>query len=107
MSHTLEGLKVLELGSLIAGPFAGRLMAEFGADVIKVEPPGKGDPLREWRHIYEGNSLWWRLQSRNKKSITVNLKSEEGQEIIRSLVKECDIIIENFRPGTLEKWNLG
>ncbi|SES78799.1 Crotonobetainyl-CoA:carnitine CoA-transferase CaiB [Salinibacillus kushneri] len=107
MSQSLEGVKVLEMGSLIAGPFAGRLMAEFGADVIKIEPPGKGDPLRDWRHIYEGTSLWWRLQSRNKKSITVNLKSEEGQEIIKALVKECDILIENFRPGTLEKWNLG
>ncbi|SEH43864.1 Crotonobetainyl-CoA:carnitine CoA-transferase CaiB [Halobacillus karajensis] len=107
MSQSLEGVKVLELGSLIAGPFAGRLMAEFGADVIKVEPPKKGDPLRDWRHIYEGTSLWWRLQSRNKKSITVDLKSNEGQEIIKSLVKECDVVIENFRPGTLEKWNLG
>ncbi|GAB3063610.1 CaiB/BaiF CoA transferase family protein [Virgibacillus ainsalahensis] len=107
MGQSLEGVKVLELGSLIAGPFAGRMMAEFGADVIKVEPPGKGDPLRDWRHIYKGTSLWWRLQSRNKKSITIDLKSEEGQEIIRSLVKECDILVENFRPGTMEKWNLG
>lgn len=107
MGASLEGIKVLELGSLIAGPFAGRLMAEFGAEVIKVEPPGKGDPLRDWSHIYEGTSLWWRLQSRNKKSITVDLKSEEGQGIIKSLVEECDIIIENFRPGTMEKWNLG
>lgn len=107
MSQSLEGVKVLELGSLIAGPFAGRLMAEFGADVIKVEPPEKGDPLRDWRHVYEGTSLWWRLQSRNKKSITVDLKSDKGQEIIKSLVKECDVVIENFRPGTLEKWNLG
>ncbi|WP_099156989.1 CaiB/BaiF CoA transferase family protein [Virgibacillus ndiopensis] len=107
MSQTLEGLKVLELGSLIAGPFAGRLMAEFGADVIKVEPPGKGDPLRDWRYIYKGQSLWWRLQARNKKSITIDLKKKEGQEIIKSLAKECDIIIENFRPGTLEKWNIG
>ncbi|MFD2924899.1 CaiB/BaiF CoA transferase family protein [Halobacillus naozhouensis] len=107
MGQSLEGVKVLELGSLIAGPFAGRLMAEFGADVIKVEPPKKGDPLRDWRHIYEGTSLWWRLQSRNKKSITVDLKNEEGQEIIKSLIKECDVLIENFRPGTLEKWNLG
>ncbi|MFG6117844.1 CaiB/BaiF CoA transferase family protein [Thalassobacillus sp. B23F22_16] len=106
MMQSLEGIKVLEMGSLIAGPFAGRLMAENGADVIKVEPPKKGDPLRDWRHVYEGTSLWWRLQSRNKKSITVDLKSEEGQEIIKSLIKECDILIENFRPGTLEKWNL-
>ncbi|GGF14727.1 CoA transferase [Halobacillus andaensis] len=107
MVQSLEGVKVLEMGSLIAGPFAGRLMAEFGADVIKVEPPKKGDPLREWRHIYDGTSLWWRLQSRNKKSITINLKSEEGQNLVRSLVEQCDIVIENFSPGTLEKWNLG
>ncbi|SEQ70703.1 CaiB/BaiF CoA transferase family protein [Piscibacillus halophilus] len=107
MSQTLEGLKVVELGSLIAGPFAGKMFAEFGADVLKVEPPKKGDPLREWRHVYDGNSLWWRLQSRNKKSVTINLKSEEGQDIVRSLVKDADIVIENFRPGTLEKWNLG
>lgn len=107
MGKTLENVKVLELGSLIAGPFAGRLLAEFGADVIKVEPPEKGDPLRDWRHIYKGSSLWWRLQSRNKKSITVNLKSEEGQAVIKDLVKECDILVENFKPGTLEKWNLG
>src|SRR5699024_9441383 len=99
--------KVLELGSLIAGPFAGRLLTEFGADVIKVEPPGKGDPLRDWRHIYEGTSLWWRLQSRNKKSITVNLKSEEGQKIIKSLVKECDVLNEKFQArhfGEMESW---
>ncbi|MFG6149361.1 CaiB/BaiF CoA transferase family protein [Halobacillus sp. B23F22_1] len=107
MVQSLEGVKVLEMGSLIAGPFAGRLMAEFGAEVIKVEPPKKGDPLREWRHIYDGTSLWWRLQSRNKKSITINLKSEEGQNLVKSLVEQCDIVIENFSPGTLEKWNLG
>ncbi|WP_188206790.1 CaiB/BaiF CoA transferase family protein [Alkalibacillus aidingensis] len=107
MSQTLDGLKVIELGSYIAGPFAAKMFAEFGADVIKIEPPEKGDPLRGWRHIYDGKSLWWRLQSRNKKSVTVNLKSEEGQELVRSLVKEADIVIENFRPGTLEKWNLG
>ncbi|WP_431799883.1 CaiB/BaiF CoA transferase family protein [Halobacillus andaensis] len=107
MVQSLEGVKVLEMGSLIAGPFAGRLMAEFGADVVKVEPPEKGDPLRDWRHVYEGTSLWWRLQARNKKSITVNLKSEEGQKLVKSLVEQCDIVIENFRPGTLEKWNLG
>jgi crotonobetainyl-CoA:carnitine CoA-transferase CaiB-like acyl-CoA transferase len=103
----LSGLKVLEMGQLIAGPFTTRVLAEFGAEVIKVEPPEKGDPIREWRHIYEGSSLWWRIQSRNKKSITVNLKSEEGQQIIRELVKTCDVVVENFKPGTLEKWNLG
>ncbi|HEX7065949.1 MAG TPA: CoA transferase [Bacillales bacterium] len=103
----LSGMKVLELGQLIAGPFTAKILAEFGADVIKVEPPEKGDPLRVWRHVYKGNSLWWRVQSRNKKSITINLKSEEGQQIVKDLVKDCDIVIENFRPGTLEKWNLG
>lgn len=107
MTTPLEGLKVIELGTLIAGPFAGRLFAEFGADVIKVEAPRKGDPLREWRYIYQGKSLWWSLQARNKKSVTIDLKFEEGQEIVKSLVKEADIVIANFRPGTLEKWNLG
>jgi len=103
----LEGLKVLELGQLIAGPFASRLLAEFGAEVIKVEPPGKGDPIRTWRVVENGTSLWWYVQSRNKKSITIDLKHHEGQELIRGLIKEIDILIENFRPGTLEKWGLG
>ncbi|MCH6264839.1 CaiB/BaiF CoA transferase family protein [Neobacillus citreus] len=103
----LEGLKVLEMGQLIAGPFASRLLAEFGAEVIKVEPPAKGDPIREWRVMENGTSLWWYVQSRNKKSITIDLKHHEGQELIRGLVKEIDILIENFRPGTLEKWGLG
>ncbi|WP_066307309.1 CaiB/BaiF CoA-transferase family protein [Bacillus sp. FJAT-29814] len=103
----LEGLKVLEMGQLIAGPFASRLLAEFGAEVIKVEPPAKGDPIRTWRVMENGTSLWWYVQSRNKKSITIDLKHHEGQELIRGLVKEIDILIENFRPGTLEKWGLG
>src|SRR5699024_6869475 len=103
----LEGLKVLELGQLIAGPFTTRILGEFGAEIIKVEAPGKGDPLRRWRHIYKGDSLWSRIQSRNKKSITVDLKSNEGQQIVRELAASCDIVVENFRPGTLEKWNLG
>ena len=103
----LKGLRVLELGSLIAGPFAGRLMADFGAEVIKVEPPGKGDPIRNWRLLYEGTSLWWFVQSRNKKSISLDLRKTEAQEIIRELTKEVDIIIENFKPGTMEKWELG
>ncbi len=103
----LEGLKVLEMGQLIAGPFAARLLAEFGAEVIKVEPPAKGDPIRSWRVIENGTSLWWYVQSRNKKCITIDLKHHEGQELIRGLVKEIDILIENFRPGTLEKWGLG
>ncbi|WP_200416007.1 CaiB/BaiF CoA transferase family protein [Virgibacillus salexigens] len=103
----LEGLRVIELGSLIAGPFAGRLFAEFDADVIKIEPPKKGDPLREWRYMYDGKSLWWSLQARNKKSVTIDLKSADGQELVRKLIDEADIVIANFRPGTLEKWNLG
>jgi formyl-CoA transferase len=108
----LAGLKVLELGQLIAGPFAGKVFAEFGADVIKVEPPAEGnspggDPLRQWRLLHEGTSLWWYVQARNKKSVTVNLRSAEGQEIVRRLARESDVLIENFRPGTLEKWGLG
>nr|WP_124079754.1 CoA transferase [Pigmentiphaga humi] len=103
----LAGMKVLELGSLIAGPYAGSLLAQFGAEVIKIEPPGSGDPLRNWRRLHEGTSLWWYVQSRNKKSLALDLKSEEGQEIVRCLAAEADVLIENFRPGTLEKWNLG
>ena len=103
----LDGVKVLELGSLIAGPFAGRLFGDFGAEVIKVEPPKKGDPLRKWRMLKDGTSLWWYVQSRNKKCITLNLRAEEGAKIIKKLAKEVDIIIENFKPGTLEKWGIG
>ena len=108
----LDGLKVLEMGTLIAGPFCGRLLAEFGAEVIKIESPSSekgdgGDPLRKWRKLHEGTSLWWYAQARNKKSVTVNLREKEGQEIVRKLALEADIIVENFRPGTLEKWNLG
>ena len=103
----LEGVKVLELGSLIAGPFAGRLFGEFGAEVIKVEPPKIGDPLRKWRMMKDDTSLWWYVQSRNKKCITLNLREEEGQNIIKQLAREVDIVIENFKPGTLEKWGIG
>jgi formyl-CoA transferase len=103
----LQGLKVIELGSLIAGPFAARLLAEFGAEVIKIEAPDDGDPLRTWRKLHQGTSLWWYAQARNKKSVTVNLKVEAGQEIVRRLAKDADVVIENFRPGMLEKWNLG
>jgi crotonobetainyl-CoA:carnitine CoA-transferase CaiB-like acyl-CoA transferase len=102
----LKGVKVIELGTLIAGPYAGGLFAQFGAEVIKIEPP-EGDPLRKWRKLHKGTSLWWYSQSRNKKSVTVNLKTREGQEIVRELVKDADIVIENFRPGSLEAWNLG
>jgi len=103
----LDGIKVLELGSLIAGPFAGRLFGDFGAEVIKVEPPKVGDPLRKWRMLKDGTSLWWYVQSRNKKCITLNLRAKEGAQIIKKLAKEVDIIIENFKPGTLEKWGIG
>ena len=103
----LAGLKVLELGTLIAGPFAARLMGEFGAEVIKIEAPDGGDPLRKWRKLYEGTSLWWYLQARNKKSVTVNLKHPDGVAIVRALATEADIVVENFRPGVLEKLGLG
>ncbi|GAB3462167.1 CaiB/BaiF CoA transferase family protein [Azotobacter salinestris] len=103
----LAGLKVIELGSLIAGPFAARLCAEFGAEVIKVESPDGGDPLRKWRKLYEGTSLWWFVQARNKKSITLNLKHPDGLAILRQLLADADILIENFRPGVLEKLGLG
>ncbi|MCE2870086.1 MAG: CoA transferase [Oxalobacteraceae bacterium] len=103
----MTGIKVLELGTLIAGPFCSRMLAEFGADVIKIEAPGEGDPIRKWRVLKDGNSLWWYVQSRNKKSITLNMKDARAQEIARQLALDADIIIENYRPGVLEKWNLG
>lgn len=103
----LEGITVIELGSLIAGPYASTLLGQFGADIIKIEPPGTGDPLRKWRKLHAGTSLWWYSQSRNKKSVTLDLKAGKAQEIVHTLVAEADIVIENFRPGTLEKWNLG
>jgi formyl-CoA transferase len=103
----LEGVKVIELGQLIAGPFAGKFFAEFGAEVIKVEPPEGGDPLRQWRSLHKGTSLWWYVQGRNKKSVTANLRLSEGQGIVRRLARDADVLIENFRPGTLEKWGLG
>ena len=103
----LQGLKVIEMGQLIAGPFASKLLGEFGADVIKIEPPGIGDPLRKWRKIKDGTSLWWHVQSRNKRSLTLNLKEAEAQDIVRQLVSEADVLVENFRPGTLEGWGLG
>ncbi len=107
MSGPLEGVRVLELGSLIAGPFCAKTLGDFGAEVIKVEPPGDGDPLRRWRRMRNGVSLWWQVQSRNKKSVTVDLRRPEGQEIVRRLARESDIVVENFRPGALEKWGLG
>ena len=102
----LAGIKVLELGQAIAGPFAAAFLAWFGAEVIKVEPPGTGDPLRNWRVVYEGTSLWWYSIARNKKCITLDLRAEEGQQIARELAKRVDLVLENFRPGTLEKWGL-
>ncbi|WP_186044694.1 CaiB/BaiF CoA transferase family protein [Burkholderia gladioli] len=107
MSGPLQGIRVIEIGTLIAAPFAARLMAEFGAEVIKIEAPETGDPLRKWRKLHEGTSLWWYLQSRNKKSVCVNLKSPEGVEIVRKLASEADVVIENLRPGALEKLGLG
>ena len=108
----LEGIKVIELGQLIAGPFAGKMFAEFGAEVIKIEAPAVdgqpgGDPLRQWRKLHNGTSLWWYAQARNKKSVTINLRLAAGQEIVRKLARDADIVIENFRPGTMEKWGLG
>ena len=106
MSKPLDGIKVLELGQLIAGPFACKMLAEFGAEVIKIEPPETGDPLRKWRLLHNGTSVWWASQSRNKQSVTLNLHSPEGQDVIRQLIKKVDVLVENFRPGTLEKWGL-
>ncbi|WP_439670733.1 Crotonobetainyl-CoA:carnitine CoA-transferase CaiB [Cupriavidus necator] len=103
----LEGIRVLELGQLIAGPFAAKTLADFGANIIKVEPPGQGDPLRKWRMLHEGTSVWWEAQSRNKESICIDLRQPEGQALVRKLAAEADVLIENFRPGTMEKWGLG
>ena len=103
----MQGIKVLELGTLIAGPFCSRILAEFGAEVIKIEAPDGGDPIRQWRVLKDGNSLWWSVQSRNKKSVTLNMKDQRAQDIARKLALDADIIIENYRPGVLEKWNLG
>jgi succinyl-CoA---D-citramalate CoA-transferase len=98
---------VIELGTLIAGPFCARLLAEFGAEVIKIEPPGSGDPLRKWRKLHDGTSLWWYAQARNKKSVTLDLKHPEAQQIVRQLARDADVVVENFRPGAMEKWGLG
>ena len=103
----LRGIRVIELGQLIAGPFCGKLLGEFGADVVKIEAPGAGDPLRNWRMIQDGTSVWWQAQSRNKRSVALDLRTPEGQDIVRRLVAEADVLIENFRPGTMEGWGLG
>ncbi len=106
-SGPLAGLKVIELGQLIAGPFAAKTLADFGAEVIKIEAPGGGDPLRQWRLIKDGTSVWWQVQSRNKRSLALDLKQPEAQQIVRQLVAEADVLIENFRPGAMEGWGLG
>jgi len=103
----LAGVKVLELGNMIAAPFCTRVLAEFGAEVVKIEDPKGGDQLRQWRKLYKGTSLWWLAQARNKKSVTVNLRAPEGQEIVRRIAAGADIVVENFRPGTLERWGIG
>ena len=102
----LDGLKVVEMGQLIAGPFVGKTLGEFGAEVIKIEAPGGGDPLRNWRLIKDGTSVWWQVQSRNKRSIALDLRSADGQGIAKKLIREADVLIENFRPGTLEGWGM-
>ncbi len=102
----LKGLRVVEMGQLIAGPFAAKTLGDFGADVIKIEPPGAGDPLRNWRMLQDGTSVWWQVQSRNKRSIALDLRSAEGQDIARQLIAQADVLIENFRPGTLESWGM-
>lgn len=106
-ARPLEGIRVIEFGQLLAGPFCGCLLAYFGAEVIKVEPPGNGDPIRNWRVLQEGTSLWWRSLGRNKKSVTLNLKQAEGRALARRLAETADVVIENFRPGVMEDWGLG
>ena len=103
----LAGIRVLEMGQLIAGPFAGCVLAYYGAEVVKIEPPGTGDPLRNWRVLRDGTSLWWRAMGRNKKCVTLNLREPKGRELARALALRSDVLIENFRPGTMEKWGLG
>src|SRR5436190_20636604 len=102
----LTGLKVIELGQLIAGPFAAKTLADFGAEVIKIEPPAGGDPLRQWRLLHNGTSVWWQVQSRNKKSVALDLRQPEARDIVRRLIAECDVLIENFKPGVMESWGL-
>ena len=105
-SSPLAGLRVVEMGQLIAGPFAGKTLGDFGAEVIKIEPPGAGDPLRNWRLLRHGTSVWWQVQSRNKRSLALDLRQAEGQGVARRLLAEADVLIENFRPGTLEGWGM-
>ncbi len=103
----LAGLKVIELGQLIAGPFAAKTLADFGAEVIKIESPVGGDPLRQWRLLHQGTSVWWQVQSRGKKSVALDLKDEASRDIVRALIREADVLVENFKPGVMEAWGLG
>ncbi len=105
--QALQGLKVVEMGQLIAGPFCGKTLGDFGAEVIKIEPPDGGDPLRTWRLLKDGTSVWWQVQSRNKRSVALDLRQPEGQDLARRLIAEADVLVENFRPGTLEGWGMG
>ncbi|WP_230486626.1 CaiB/BaiF CoA transferase family protein [Nocardioides anomalus] len=107
MSGPLEGVRVLELGSLIAGPFAGQLLADYGAEVVKVELPGSGDPMRRWGITVDGQSLWWPAIARGKKSVAVDVRTDEGRDVVRRIAAQCDVVLENFRPGTLARWGLG
>ena len=104
--QALQGLRIVEMGQLIAGPFAGKTLGDFGADVVKIEAPGSGDPLRNWRMIQDGTSVWWQVQSRNNRSIALDLRQKDGQDIARALIADADVLIENFRPGTLEGWGM-
>jgi formyl-CoA transferase len=106
-AQVLQGIKVIELGQLIAGPFAAKTLADFGARVIKIEPPKGGDPLRTWRKLKDGTSVWWDAQSRNKESVAIDLRQPDGQALVRELARDADVLIENFRPGTVEGWGLG
>ena len=103
----LSGYRVIELGQLLAGPFAGCMLGYFGAEVIKIEPPDGGDPIRGWREVQDGTSLWWYSLARNKKSVTVDLKSGKGVDLVKQLINSADVVIENFRPGVVERWGLG
>lgn len=107
MSKPLDGVRVIEVGQLLAGPFAGAMLAYFGAEVIKIEPPEGGDPIRGWREVKDGTSLWWYSLARNKKSVSLDLKQQAGRDIAKKLISDADVVIENFRPGVMEKWGLG
>ena len=103
----LQGLRVIEMGQLLAGPFVGTRCADFGAEVIKIEPPGTGDPIRNWgRNQYQGKTLWWPIMARNKHSVSADLRHPRGQALVRKLIETADVLIENFKPGTLEKWDM-